>query len=673
MSHTEFSKLLSPGKIGTMEMKNRIVLPPMGTDAGEEGFVTEPIINRYAANAKGGTGLIITEVTCVDPPLGINTVHYIALSDDKYIPGFKKLTDTIHKYGAKCAIQLSHAGRGANLSVLHELGQPAVAPSEVAMPYSFVTGLKGETPRAFTHEEIIALEDKYADAAVRAKKAGYDAVEIHGAGYYLVAQFFSSTANQRTDEYGGNAYNRARFACNIIRKIKERCGKDFPVMIKMNVIDGGRNGGVTPLDGLYNCYLVQQAGADAIEVIACNWDDVATLEDVPAGGQAKGMALPLAGMVRKAMIAEGEERPNMEGRGTPAITIPLIAGGRTYDPVMAEGALANGVADFIHMGRGMITEPDRPNMIAGGTYPYARPCIGCQKCMDNQLMNDGELICSVNAVLGHDNNDDSLPLAEIKKNVMVIGGGPAGIEAARIAAMRGHNVTVYEAEDHLGGQLIPAVVPPYKENLADYIPYMEKQAEYRNFQVVTGKKIDKEDVKALQPDAVIAATGVIPAVLPIPGFEKPHVYNAKEVLLGAPVTDDVVIIGGGTVGCETAEYLLKAGKRVTVVEMTNQLMTNMVETTRFVLQSHIKELGCEILLETKCKEIRDEEVVVEGPAGERYISADTVVIATKDRPNHQLADEIKEICPEVYVIGDAGEVGSVMEAVRTGYVAGKQV
>ena len=673
MLQKEFSKLLSPGKIGTMELKNRIVLPPMGTDAGVDGFVTEPIINRYAANAKGGTGLVITEVTCVDPPLGINTVHYIALSDDKYIPGFKKLTDTIHKYGAKCAIQLSHAGRGANLSVLHELGVPAAAPSEVAMPYSFVTGLKGEMPRAFTLEEIAALEDKYADAAVRAKAAGYDAVEIHGAGYYLVAQFFSSTANQRTDEYGGTVYNRARFACNIIRKIKARCGKDFPVMIKMNVIDGGRNGGVTPLDGMYNCYLVQQAGADAIEVIACSWDDVATLKDIPAGGQPKGMALPLAGMVRKAMIAEGEERPNLEGRGTPAVSIPLIAGGRTYEPDMAEGALESGIADFIHMGRGMITEPERPNMIMNGTYKYARPCIGCQKCMDNQLMYDGELICSVNAVLGHDDNDDSLPKAETKKDVMVIGGGPAGIEAARVASMRGHNVTVYEAEGQLGGQLIPAVVPPYKENLADYIPYMEKQAEYRGFRVVTGKRITKDDVRQLAPDAVIAATGVIPALLPIPGFDKPHVYNAKEILLGAPVAENVVIIGGGTVGCETAEYLLNAGKHVTVVEMTGQLMSNMVETTRFVLKSHIKELGCEILLETKCKEIRDEEVVVEDAAGERIIPAGTVVIATKDRPNHQLADEIKEFCSEVYVIGDAEEVGSVMEAVRTGYVAGKSV
>lgn len=673
MSHAEFPKLLSPGKIGTMEVKNKIVLPPMGTDAGHKGFVTEPIINRYAANARGGTGLIITEVTCVDPPLGINTVHYIALSDDKYIPGFKKLTDAVHKHGAKCAIQLSHAGRGANLSVLHSLGEPAVAPSEVAMPYSFVTGLQGETPRAFTHEEIVALEDKYADASVRAKKAGYDAVEIHGAGYYLVAQFFSETANRRTDEYGGSPYNRARFACNIIRKIKARCGQDYPVMIKMNVLDGGRNGGVTPIDGIYYCYLVQQAGADAIEVIACSWSDVATLEDIPAGGQQKGMTLPLSGMVKKAAIAEGEDRPNLEGRGVPAITIPLIAGGRTYEPKMAEDAISSGVADFIHMGRGMITEPERPNMIMNGTYQYARPCIGCQKCMDNQLMFDGELICSVNAVLGHDQNDDSLPMAEKKKNILVVGGGPAGIEAARVAAMRGHKVTVYEAEDHLGGQLIPAVVPPYKNNLEDYISYMEKQAEYRGFRVELETRITKDDVLKLKPDAVIVATGVIPALLPITGFDKPHVYNAKEILMGTPTAEQVAIIGGGTVGCETAEYLLAAGKKVALVEMTDQLMSNMVETTRFILKSHIQELGCEIFLNTRCKEIRDDAIVIENESGEHTIPAGTVVIATKDRPNNQLAEHLKEICPEVYVIGDAGEVGSVMEAVRSGYVAGKTV
>lgn len=668
-----FPILTSPGKIGSLELKNRIVLPPMGTDAGKDGFVTDAIVNRYAENAKGGTGLIITEVTCVDPPLGINTAQYIALSDDKYIPGFRRITDVIHKYGSKCAIQLSHAGRGANLDILHQLHQPAVAPSAVAMPYSFLTGLTGETPRAFEHDEIVALEDKFADAAYRAKQAGYDAVEVHGAGYYLVAQFFSATANLRTDEYGGNAFNRARFACNIIRKIKARCGADFPVLIKMNVVDGGLNGGVSVMDGLLNCYLVQQAGADAIEVIACDWSDVATLKDIPAGGQAKGMTFPLAGMIRKATIAENEDRPNLEGRGVPAITLPLISGGRTYDPELAEGALAQGICDFIHMGRGLLTEPNRPNMIMEGTWKYARPCIGCQKCMDNQLHHDGELICSGNAVLGHDDNDASLPAAKKIKNVMVVGGGPAGIEAARVAAIRGHHVTVYEATDRLGGQLIPAIVPPYKQNLADYIPYMEVQAEYRGFTVALNHPITREEVARLKPDTVIVATGVLPAALPIPGFDKPSVMNAKEALMGKPTGENIVILGGGTVGCETAEWMLEAGKNVTIVEMSDQLMGKMVETTRFILKAHLRDLNCNTLLNTRCVEIQDQAVVIESDQGRQTLPADNVIIAVGDRPNALLADQIQDLCDEVITIGDAQGVGSVLEAVRTGYVAGKTI
>ena len=256
---------------------------------------------------------------------------------------------------------------------------------------------------------------------------------------------------------------------------------------------------------------------------------------------------------------------------------------------------------------------------------------------------------------------------------MVVGGGPAGIEAARVAAIRGHHVTVYEAADRLGGQLIPAIVPPYKQNLADYIPYMEGQAEYRGFTVELNHPITREEVARLKPDVVIVATGVLPAVLPIPGFDKPLVMNAKEALLGKPTGKNIVIIGGGTVGCETAEWMLDAGKSVTIVEMSDRLMGKMVETTRFVLKAHLRELNCRELLNTRCVEIQDQAVVVESAEGQQTIPADNVIIAVGDRPNNALANEIQDLCPEVITIGDAQGIGSVLEAVRTGYVAGKSI
>lgn len=266
--NSKYPNLLSPGTIGSLEIRNKTVMCAMGMSQSDQGFVNQAVINHYAERAKGGIGLIMVEVTCVDAPVGLNTSRMLVIDDDKYIPGMAKLADAIHQHGAKCLLQISHTGRGSRRAVT---GHQPVAPSAVAMPYSFMMGLSNEEPRALTIEEIHEIEDKYAQAAVRAKKAGFDGIELHSVGYYMGQQFLSSTANIRTDEYGGNPENRVRFHLNIIRKIKELCGKDFTVAVKLSAVEQGEDAGITMQDGMYYAKRFQEEGVDALEVLAGTW------------------------------------------------------------------------------------------------------------------------------------------------------------------------------------------------------------------------------------------------------------------------------------------------------------------------------------------------------------------------------------------------------------------
>ncbi len=668
MKAAAFPHLLSPGSIAGMRLRNRIVMPAMGVNMAEGGFVNDAIVNHYAERAKGGVGLIVVEVTCVDAPLGLNTSRMLAIDDDKYIPGFRRLVDAIHSHGAKCVLEISHTGRGAKRK---NVGEQPVGPSAVKKPYDFIVGFEGEEPRALSRAEIRAIEDKYAEAALRAQRAGFDGVEVHATGYYLVEQFLSKTANVRTDEYGGDAANRARFALNIARKIRGKTGPSFPLLYKLSVLEIGEFGGISLKDGLLACRLLQEAGVDAIEVLAGAWSTNPGRRDVPDSGQAKGLTFPIVRLMKLARIARGGKRPGFF-LGEKALTLPLIAGGRTFDPALAERALARGRAEFIFMGRALLAQPDLPRMIADGTYEDARPCIGCGKCTDGQLQRDERIACSGNAVLGKGDNDYALPPAGRKKTVLVAGGGPAGVEAARIAALRGHEVTLYEREEALGGLLRVAIVPPDKGNLAPLIGYLGRQARRAGVKVVLGSELTAEMALAARADAVVCATGASPARLPIPGFDAPIVLNAKVALEGARVGRRVVIVGGGAVGCEAAQFLAGKGKRVTIVEMLDSLAVGMVATSRTILLGHIERLRVAALTSRRCVEIRRRSVVVESADGAREeLPADTVLIAVGDGPNRALASRLAGKVAEVYEIGDGRLPGSVMEAVASGYAIGK--
>ncbi len=656
--NAKYPHLLSPGKIGKVELRNKTVMAAMGMSQSENGFVNKAVLNHYAERAKGGVGAIIVEVTCVDSPLGLNTKGMLIIDDDKYIPGMTQLADVIHEGGAKAFLQISHTGRGARRKII---GDQPVGPSAVPMPYSYMMGLANETPRALTLDEVKAIEEKYAQAALRAKKAGFDGVEIHAVGYYLGQQFLSKTANVRTDEYGGSRENRIRFHLNIIRRIRELCGEDFAIIVKLSVIEMGKDGGISMPDGLYYCKKLQEAGVDAIEVLAGIWSGEAGKNQKPESAYSDCMAVALSLLMKIGlMLTAGKKK------------VTLIGGGRAQNPVASEKALKSGQCDLIFIGHGLLAQPDLVNLIAEDREDEIRPCIGCGHCVDHQLQHGERAICSGNAVLARGDNDYSIIPAEKKKKVVVIGAGVAGVEAARIAAMRGHTVDIYDMENEVGGQMNLACKPPFKQHLGLMKPYLERQLELHGVNVHLGKKLTKEDILAMNADAVVCATGVRPVTLNIEGADR--AINATDILKGKPSGKNAVVIGGGSIGCETAEYLAKEGKKVTVIEMTDTLAGNTGKTDQTILLGHLKGYSVKLLTESRVEKITETEVIYKSKDGKtNSVKADTVVLAIGGRPETSLYDSLKDEVSEIYNIGDSNGGGIIPNAVYEGYTVGNKI
>lgn len=651
MSNTsQFPKLYESGRIGSMEVRNRLVMPPMGTNmATPDGEVTENILSYYKERAKGGVGLIIVETTCVDAPAGKTTAFQLAIDNDRFIPGLSHLAETIHRHGAKTVLQLQHGGRGTRSSIT---GIQPVAPSPIPMPYGTQVGYEGEMPRELTVAEIKELVRKYAGAAQRARKAGFDGVEIHSTGYYLVAQFLSSTANIRHDEYGGSLRNRARFLIEIISAVREAVGRDYPLLCKISAMEIGPGAGLTPDEGQQVARMAEEAGADALEIAAMLWGIIPRMSP-PTGERSGGLLAFMDGLKK-------------------AVRIPLIAAGR-ITPELGEKALQENKADFIAIGKGLIADPELPAKVAAGRVDEIRPCIGCLRCIDNQTIKGKGIMCSVNAAVGRERVSDIRP-AQKSKNVLVIGGGPAGMEAARVAALRGHQVTLYEKQSRLGGQLLEAIVPPHKDNMRPLVDYLSAQMWKRSVNLKLGAEVKDALVSEARPDAVVLATGVINTVPQIAGIDSAGVVTAKEALNGAKVGNSVVIIGGGLVGCETAEYLAAQGKNVTIVEMLDEVAGVMPLALRKLLTARLDYMKVAVLTGVKCREFTKGSLVIVTRQGEeKSIAADTVVIATGGRPNQALLDGLKRAVPAVYCAGDCVEPRGIAEATADGHRIGLEI
>ena len=635
-------KLWEPIRIGRMELKNRVVMPPMVTRyAADDGFVTERTRNYYGARARGGAGLIIVEATYVHRQ-GWAFPNQIGISDDKFIPKLSELVDTVHRHGAKIAIQLHHGGRQAKEALS---GLQPVAPSPLPMA-------GGEMPREMTVEEIAETVAYFAEAAIRAQKAGFDGVELHAAHGYLIDQFLSPTSNKRDDEYGGDLHRRARFFLEIIAAVKEAVGEDYPVWCRM---DGKEYGveGITLEDARQTARLAQDAGLAAIHV--SSWGPTTPVNRttptfVPA-------------VIEE--LAEGIKK---------AVSIPVIAVGR-ITPEDGERMLKEGKADLIAIGKAMLADSEWSNKVASGKTEDITPCIICNGCRDDlRTPKVVGIRCSVNAALGREKESEIVPAAKPRK-VLVVGGGPAGMEAARVAALRGHQVTLWEKESRLGGQLIQAAIAPHKDRIAPLYKYLETQLQKLGVKIQPGKEATAAAVAEFNPEAVVVATGVKPFVPDISGLDKVKVVQAGDVLEGkVKVGQKVAIIGGELVGCETAEFLADRGRQVTVMRRGAEMATSIGPSNRDFFLSRLLDKGVTLLREVRYDGVSPEGVIITTKDGEkRTIEADTVVLAAGFVSDAALYKAIKDRVSEVYCIGDCVEPRTIRDAISEGFRTGQKI
>jgi 2,4-dienoyl-CoA reductase-like NADH-dependent reductase (Old Yellow Enzyme family)/thioredoxin reductase len=626
-----------------MELRNRIVMSPMVTQyASKEGYVTDRSRNYYAARALGGVGLIIVEATYVDKS-GQAFANQLAIDDDKFIPGLGSLVRAIHKEGAKAAIQLYHAGR----LVKSELtGRQPVGPSSVASPGR-------ETPKELSVEEIRKIVILFADAALRAQRAGFDGVEIHGAHGYLIDQFLSRSSNKRQDFYGDGLGNRARFLIEILKAVREKVGRDFPVWCRINGREYGVAEGTTLEESMQIARMAQDSGADAIHV--------------SASGPQSPIVLTTPTFVPAVIVDLAEEIKKV-------VRVPVIAVGR-ITPETGEMILAERKADLIAIGKGLLADPNLPAKWASGRLEDITPCIVCMGCRDDLYSSSVLGIrCQVNAALGKETESQILP-AKKPKRILVIGGGPAGMEAARVAALRGHQVVLYERRSRLGGQLIQAAIPPHKDRIESLIRYLQTQLRKLGVRIELGKEATPATMEEIKPEAAVFATGIRAMAPEIPGLSQAHVVQAGDVLEGmVEVGKRVVVIGGEVVGCEAAEFLAEKGKKVTVTRRGPEMAMKVEAILRPLFLQRLLEKGVTLLTDIRYNEVIPQGLVVTAKDDKRrVIEADTIVLAVGSIPDRALYQEIKGKAPEVYLVGDCVEPRKIRDAISDGYRIGLKI
>lgn len=640
----DYQHLFQEGKIGSLTVKNRIVMPPMGTNlAGFNGEVTDDLIAYYEERAKGGTGLIIVEFTCVDWEYGKGFSRQLRLDDDRAISGMFRLANALKKYGARVFVQIHHAGRQSSSALLH--GKQIVAPSSI--PCKAV----GEVPRELTTEEVKDLVEKFVQAAVRAKLSGFDGVEIHAAHGYLINQFLSPNANQRTDEYGGSFENRMRFLEEIIVGIRKKCGGDFPLIVRLNV-DDFVEGGIDLELGKEIAKYLEKLGADAIHATCGTYDSQDKIIESPLFEQ--GWRVYLAEEVKK------------------VVDIPVITVGSIREPQFAERILAEGKADFVAIGRGLISDPEWARKAKEGRETEINKCINCLHCVHGVNRNQ-HIRCSINARAGREREFNELkpvPGAE-KRHIVVVGGGPGGCEAAQVLRQKGYRVTLLEKTDKLGGQLNLVDEPTYRKKMAWYLEYMRNEMKRLEVDVRLNTEGTVENIMALEPDAVFLATGGVPRLPDVEGVDLEHVYTYEDIKLQERgfANEKITVIGSGLSCHGIARRLAEAGNQVTHVEFLTKTSKRMNPAARLRLQNKLKKLGVNVITGHKLVKIMPESVVVEDPATgkETEIESKYVVISMGIVPYNPLEKPLKEKMENVFVLGDALGYGMLGDAVRGGF------
>jgi 2,4-dienoyl-CoA reductase (NADPH2) len=628
--------LFEPVQIGPLTLRNRLVMAPMGTCLDNDGYITDQTIAYYVRRARGGVGTITVEGCLVSSEI---VGPEPKICDERYLPGLARLVDALRPYDVTVGVQLMHSGRQV-------VEGPSVAPSPVPLN-SFST-----VPHELTTPEIAGIVDDYARAARFARQAGFDFVEVHGAHGYLPSNFLSRTANQRTDQYGGDLPGRARFSREVAHAIVAAVGPDMPLVWRLNGDDGEGESFVLDEAVQVSGWLVED-GAKALSVSSGTW---------------RTLQLTLAPMSkpRGQMLSFARAISN-------AVPVPVMAVGRLDDPVIAARVIKEQVADLIVLGRGLIAEPDWPQKVQDHRFDDLRPCIACNACVE--LVGRGLVArCSVNPEVGREQTWAVEP-AEHLQTVAIVGGGLAGLEAARIGRIRGHDVHLIERDQILGGKLEVAGLAPSKHEVLRFRDYEVRQVAQLGVQIHTDTVADASSVAELHPDAVIVATGADPLLPPITGLDAAHVYDAVDLLRGAVAVAPgtrVVVIGGSATGCETAETLASKGALVAIVEMQPSIGGGIESITRREMVRDLRRGGVEILTHAKVVAVEPDQVLYESRDGSlATVPAQIVCMALGWRPRgNALAAELEALGIPTTTIGDANRPGDFVAAINAGADAG---
>jgi len=662
--------LFEPIKINQMELQNRIYLPAMHMNMAQNHEVTDQLIEFYAERARGGVSAIVVGYATVDELSGMST--NIGAHKDEFIPGLKRLAEGIQDNGARAIVQINHAGRYAHSFFLD--GKQPVAPSAVA------SRMTREKPRELELDEIQQIIDCFVQASRRVQEAGYDGVEVLAGTGYLISEFLSPLTNKRTDEYGGAFENRMRFGLEVIQAIRAKVGLSFPIIVRMNGNDF-MPGGNGREDLQEFARALVKAGVDALS-INVGWHEARVpmiVTSVPRGVFA--------------YLARGiKER----------VSVPVIAGHRINDPATAREMIADGMCDMVAMGRPLIADPYLPEKAKSGREREIVHCIACaQGCFDN-IFKLKPIECLCNPRAGHEKETAARKTSTPKK-VIVAGGGAAGMSAAFAAWEQGHDVTIYEKSDHLGGQLYLAAAPPGRGEFAELAKDLAHQIALNSIKVVYRQTVDQTILEKENPDAVILATGAVPITPPIPGADLPNVVQAWDVLEDRVITGKrVVVVGGGAVGVETALFLADKGtlsgeavkflmvnraespedlyqmairgtKQIVLIEMIDKLGKDIGKTTKWGILQELSRKGVKTKTTTKALEINENGVRVEKDGEVEDIPADTVVLAIGARAYNPLQEICEKMGINFQTVGDASAVGLAFDAVHTGFAAGRAI
>jgi 2,4-dienoyl-CoA reductase-like NADH-dependent reductase (Old Yellow Enzyme family)/thioredoxin reductase len=641
-----FPHLFSHGQIGNLKIKNRILKAPQSTGMSNmDGSVSERLIRYYTEQAKGGTGLIVVEYAYVDDIASKSAHCHLGISSNEHIPGLAWLAETIMDQGARAGIQIEHCGRQKFLGT-----PPIVSASPMPWPALYNRVGLDAVPHELSILEIQDIVEAFGNAAQRACSAGFELVEIHGAHGYLLTNFFSPHTNKRTDWYGGSLENRMRIYVEIARNIRKKIGADFPLTIRLSGTDYEPDGFPVE-DTIVLSKVLENEGINAIHVSGGDHHQMIH--------QVSPMAMSICHNTWAADAIKKE------------VKIPIIASGSITLPQYAEEIISNGKADFVGLGRPLWADPYWPMKAQHDRPEDIRPCIRCNEgCLERTFFKFKAITCAVNPTISREGQLEITPAEQLKK-VAVVGGGPAGMEAARVSKLRGHEVVLFESRK-LGGALHEASIPEFKADIRPLIQNLRTQIEKLGIPHEE-KTAEVPDLKGF--DAVIVAIGGKNIQLNLPGVDKSHVVSALDVLNHPEIAGEkTVVIGGGLVGTETALFLAESGKKVTVVEMLDGIMNDVAVTDCLAYTERIAKTDMDVLVRHKLVEIKDGNVVLECSGRLKELDADTVVMAVGFKPQNALVDELKSIEGiEVYAIGDCVKPAKIYDAIHAGYKTGLKI